>query len=296
MPPWLLAAKQAWLVVPLIMLDQLIGFVVLARPHVRTELNWEVRDLLKTASRQAASYLAQMNAAEALLETRKFDAFNKMSAFVVHDLKNIVTQLSLMMQNARRLQDNPEFRQDMLTTVENSLEKMRQLILQLREGETPVGVLCGVDLAPVAQRLQALSVARGRPLELHVGDGIVVAGHNERIARVLGHLVQNAFDATPAPGRVWLSIERDGPRAKVVVGDTGHGMTAEFVQTRLFKPFHTTKQGGMGIGAYESDQYIRELGGRIVVDSEAGRGTVITVQLPLFESRQPAELETSTAK
>ncbi len=295
-PPWLLESKQAWLVVPLIMLGQLIGFVVLARPHVPTELNWEVRDLLKTASRQAASYLAQMNAAEALLETRKFDAFNKMSAFVVHDLKNIVTQLSLMMQNARRLQDNPEFRQDMLTTVENSLEKMRQLILQLREGETPVGVLHRVDLAPVAQRLQALSLARGRSLELQMDEGIVVPAHEERIARVLGHLVQNAFDATPAPGRVWLSIERDGSVVKAIVGDTGHGMTAEFVQTRLFKPFHTTKQSGMGIGAYESDQYVRELGGRIVVDTEAGRGTVITLHLPLFESRQAAELETTTAK
>ncbi len=293
-PPWLLASKQAWLVVPLIMLGQLIGFAVIARPHVRTSLNWEVRDLLKTASRQAASYLAQMNAAEALLETRKFDAFNKMSAFVVHDLKNIVTQLSLMMQNARRLQDNPEFRQDMLTTVENSLEKMRRLILQLREGETPVGVARGVALGPVAQRLQALSLARGRSLDLQVAEDVVVRGHDDRLARVLGHLVQNAFDATPLSGRVWMSIERDGERARIVVGDTGHGMTAEFVQTRLFKPFHTTKQSGMGIGAYESDQYIRELGGRISVDSEAGRGTVISVHLPLFESRQAAELEATT--
>lgn len=293
-PAWLLASRQAWLVVPLVMLGQLIGFAVIAHPHVRGALNWEVRDLLKTASRQAASYVAQMNAAEALLETRKFDAFNKMSAFVVHDLKNIVTQLSLMMQNARRLQDNPEFRQDMLTTVENSLEKMRRLILQLREGDTPVGVARGVDLAPIAQRLQATSLARGRSLDLQLGDGVVVRAHDDRLARVLGHLVQNAFDATPASGRVWMSVERENERAKIVVGDTGHGMTAEFVQTRLFKPFHTTKQSGMGIGAYESDQYIRELGGRIGVDSEAGRGTVISVYLPLFESQDAAVLEAST--
>ena len=285
-PSWLSELRHAWLVVPLIVLDELIGFVVLTEPHASTEVNWEVRDLLKTASRQAASYLAQTNATEALLEMRKFDAFNRMSAFVVHDLKNIVTQLSLMMQNARRLQDNPEFRQDMLTTVENSLEKMRQLILQLREGETPVGVLCGVELSPIVQRLQAMSAARGRSLEVKVLEQVTATGHEERLARVLGHVVQNAFDAAPLDGRVWMTLQQAGDTAKIVVGDNGHGMTQEFVRTRLFKPFHTTKQNGMGIGAYESFQYVRELGGTIDVDSEVDRGTVISISLPLFATHQ----------
>ena len=129
--------------------SDLIGFVVLASARTRIDVNWEVNDLLKTAARQAASFLAQMQATEALLEARKFDAFNRMSAFVVHDLKNIVTQLSLMLKNAKRHRDNPEFQQDMLMTVENSLEKMRQLMLQLREGDDAAGMAFGVDLAPV---------------------------------------------------------------------------------------------------------------------------------------------------
>ena len=123
LPAWLLDCAQAWLVVPLMVGDELIGFVVLASARTIVEVNWEVNDLLKTAGRQAASFLAQMQATEALLEARKFDAFNRMSAFVVHDLKNIVTQLSLMMKNAKRLHDNPEFQQDMLMTVENSLDR-----------------------------------------------------------------------------------------------------------------------------------------------------------------------------
>ena len=139
LPVWLSEIPHAWLVVPLSMGDELIGFVVLASARTRVDVNWEVNDLLKTAGQQAASFLAQMQATEALLEVRKFDAFNKMSAFVVHDLKNIVTQLSLMMKNAKRLSGNPEFQQDMLMTVENSLERMRQLMLQLREGATPPG-------------------------------------------------------------------------------------------------------------------------------------------------------------
>jgi putative PEP-CTERM system histidine kinase len=295
-PPWLLELRQAWLVVPLMVLDELIGFVVLSEPHAATDVNWEVRDLLKTASRQAASYLAQMNATEALLEVRKFDAFNRMSAFVVHDLKNIVTQLSLMMQNARRLQNNPEFRQDMLTTVENSLEKMRQLIQQLREGETPVGVKCGVELSPIVQRIQAMSAARGRSLEVKICDAVTANGHEERLARVLGHLVQNAFEAVPADGRVWMTLQRADQHAEIIVGDNGHGMSQEFVRTRLFKPFHTTKQNGMGIGAYESYQYVRELGGAIDVESEVDRGTVISVKLPLFETSQTSGMSAITAK
>ena len=135
----------------------------------RSTSNWEVNDLLKTAGRQAASFLAQMQATEALLEARKFDAFNRMSAFVVHDLKNIVTQLSLMMKNAKRLHANPEFQQDMLMTIENSLEKMRQLMLQLREGATPPGTAFGVDLGRVAQRIESGAAQRGRKLELDAG-------------------------------------------------------------------------------------------------------------------------------
>ena len=149
LPAWLQSVPQAWLIVPLLVGDELIGFVVLVSARTRVDANWEIYDLLNTASRQAASFLAQMVATEALLEVRKFDAFNRMSAFVVHDLKNIVTQLSLMMQNAKRLHANPEFQQDMLMTVDNSLEKMRQLMAQLREGTTPAGLPFGVDLGSV---------------------------------------------------------------------------------------------------------------------------------------------------
>src|SRR5262249_37289097 len=157
-----------WLVVPLHGDDGLLGLVVLGRSRTPLDINWEVRDLLKTGASQAASYLARVQAAEALLEARKFKAFNKMSAFVVHDLKNIVTQLSLMMKNAQRLRDNPEFQQDMLDTVENSVEKMRQLMLQLREGEKPHGVSSGVDLQAIAQRLAKAATAKGRHLELQL--------------------------------------------------------------------------------------------------------------------------------
>jgi putative PEP-CTERM system histidine kinase len=244
-----------------------------------------VRDLLRTAASQAAGYLAQAQAVEALLEARKFDAFNRMSAFVVHDLKNIVTQLSLMLKNAKRLRDNPEFQQDMLDTVENSLEKMRQLMLQLREGEKPHGIASGVDLGEIARRLAHAATGKGRHLELQLQAGVSTRGHVERVERVIGHVVQNAFDATPVDGRVCLHLEAQGSQAVVRVEDSGCGMTVDFIQNRLFKPFQTTKSSGMGIGAHESAQYVQELGGKISVESIVNHGTTVTISLPLFHAR-----------
>ncbi len=290
LPSWLNEEPRCWLVVPLLVRESLIGFVVLGKPRAVVELNWEVRDLLRTAASQASGYLAHAQAMEALLESRKFDAFNRMSAFVVHDLKNIVTQLSLMMKNAKRLRDNPEFQQDMLDTVENSLEKMRQLMLQLRQGDRPHGVTSGVDLEQIARRLAAAAAGKGRVLELELQPGVSTRGHVERVERVVGHVVQNAFDATPASGQVRLTLDAHGSQARVCVTDTGCGMTEEFIQNRLFKPFQTTKASGMGIGAHESYQYVQELGGKISVQSELNRGTSVTLLLPLFHAQDEAPL------
>jgi putative PEP-CTERM system histidine kinase len=290
LPTWLLGIPNGWLVVPLLAGDGLQGFVLLARPLTAISINWEVLDLIKTAGRQAAGYLAQMQATEALLEARKFEAFNRMSAFVVHDLKNIVAQLSLMLKNAERLHDNREFQQDMLLTVESSLEKMRRLMLQLRDGATPPGGGGGVDLVPIVRRLVATVAAQGRTLEIAELERLATRGHDDRLERVLGHLVQNALDATSRNDRVWIQVHRYSGQVQVQVGDTGAGMSEEFVRDKLFRPFNTTKHSGMGIGTYESAQYIRELGGSMQVESQTGTGTIITVRLPLFETHRGSDL------
>jgi putative PEP-CTERM system histidine kinase len=289
-PPWLSELPNAWLIVPLMVGSQMTGFVVLASARTPIDVNWEVNDLLRTAGCQAAGFLANMQATEALLEARKFDAFNRMSAFVVHDLKNIVTQLALMLKNAERHRDNPEFQQDMLMTVEHSVERMRQLMMQLREGATPPGTACGVNLPEVIERIRKEKADQGRTVELQLHGNLATRGHQDRLERVIGHLVQNALDATDPSGRVSVSLERRGDRAVLEVADTGHGMTPEFIRERLFKPFQSTKQAGMGIGAFESAQYIRELGGEMQVESEPGKGTRITVILPLFDVRTESDL------
>ena len=296
LPAWLEGLDQAWLLIPLKSAGVELGFVLLCRPRTDWDVNWEVIDLLKTAATQAASFLAQVMATEALMESRKFESFNRMSAFVVHDLKNIVTQLSLMMKNARRLKDNPEFQEDMLMTVEHALERMKTMMLQLREGAEPAaGGAVGVDLSAIARQWVQLAQQRGRHIEVALEEGVTARGHEERIARVVGHLVQNALDATEHQGHmVKLVSLRYGSHACLRVEDNGVGMSEEFMRQQLFKPFQSTKTAGMGIGAYESAQYVAELGGRLTVESQQGRGTTFTLTLPLLDMSDPLQPPAAT--
>ncbi len=280
LPEWLAEQAYAWLVVPLVSGDELVGFVVLARSRVSVDPNWEVWDLLKTAGTQAASYLALFQATEALLEARKFDAFNRMSAFVVHDLKNLVAQLQLMLRNAERHAANPEFQRDMLRTVEHVVGRMNHLMLQLRSGESPIDKPRAVDLAALLRNVHSNRVANPHSMQLEAAVGVWAFGHEDRLERVVAHLIQNGFDAAGERAQVAVRTYRDGDHAVVEVADNGAGMTQEFIQTQLFKPFASTKDKGMGIGAYESHQYVVSLGGRIGVESAPGHGTTVRVFLP----------------
>ena len=284
LPGWLASVANAWLIVPLGAGAGMLGFIVLTTPRAAIEVNWEVRDLLKTASHQAASYLGQLRATEALLEARKFDAFNRMSAFVVHDLKNLVAQLSLMIRNAERHRDNPEFQRDMLATVEHVVERMNKLMLQLRTGATPVENPRPVDLAVVVQKVCSAKSTHGARIELDLAPGVLAHGDEDRLEHVIGHLVQNAIDATASRGTVAVSLDRSDGFAVIAVADTGVGMSPEFVRDRLFKPFETTKQTGMGIGVYESTQYVEGLGGQLLIDSAPDVGTTVRVLLPLVDN------------
>jgi len=280
-PEWLGALREAWLVVPLVSATDAVGFVVLARPRAPMKVDWEVRDLLKTAGRQAASYLSQIRATEQLLEARKFDAFNRMSAFVVHDLKNLVAQLSLLLKNAERHRGNPEFQRDALETVEHVTQRMNAIMLQLRTGTTPVDGPKPVELAALVRQIQRAKSGERTAVTVEAAADLHALGHEDRLERVIGHLVQNALDATAGEGgKVVVRVVRDGANAVVEVADDGVGMTPEFVRDRLFKPFQTTKPHGMGIGIYESFQYVTALGGRILVDSAPGVGTKVRVSLP----------------
>jgi putative PEP-CTERM system histidine kinase len=295
LPDWVATMPGAWLIAPLPSGADLVGFIVLTTPRVPIDIDWEVLDVIKTASRQAASYIAHARATEALLEARKFDAFNRMSAFVVHDLKNLVAQLSLMIRNAERHRDNPEFQRDMLDTVRHVVERMNGLMLQLRTGATPVSKPHAVDLSRIAERVCAAKSHGGRPVDLDICEAATAVGHADRLEHVIGHLVQNALDASSGDDKVVVSLRcRDG-YAVLAVTDRGMGMTPEFVRDRLGKPFETTKSAGMGIGVYESSQYVSSLGGRLEVETEPAKGTQVRLLLRLADSQALPAPELPTA-
>ncbi|MCL1860479.1 MAG: PEP-CTERM system histidine kinase PrsK [Proteobacteria bacterium] len=285
LPDWLASRfPDAWLLIPLIGGAGLIGFVLLSSPRTRFDIDWEVLDLLKTAQHQAASDLERMLSAEDLLEARKFESFNRMTAFVVHDLKNLVAQLSLMLRNAERHKDNPEFQADMLETVAHVETKMRELMVQLQEKRSidPPRVL---NLVKQLEKVHRARQEQHPGLELDIPldcDTFMVLAHPERLERVIGHIVQNAIEATPESGKVCVTLEASGSeRVRVVVADTGCGMSEDFIREHLSRPFQTTKSSGMGIGVFETRQYIRELGGDVSYESRKGIGTRVIIELPL---------------
>ncbi|HEX8875004.1 MAG TPA: XrtA/PEP-CTERM system histidine kinase PrsK, partial [Nitrosospira sp.] len=286
LPQWLLALPKARLVIPLIQHRKLFGFVVLTQPRSKVKLNWEVSDLLKVAGNQAASYLAQHEAANALMVARQFESFNRMSTFVVHDLKNLVSQLSLLLSNAEKHQKNPEFQRDMVETVYLSVQKMKRLLEKLSTASSqdrPVPLLLAQLLE---EAVKSKSVVEPRPT-LEIQDfGLEVYANASRLERVMGHLIQNAIEATGRDGKVWVRLKRKNDFAIVEIQDTGHGMSDEFIREKLFKPFESTKSAGMGIGVFESREYVFELGGEMDVTSSESDGTVFRIVLPLHRNRQ----------
>ena len=294
LPIWLQHYPRAWLVVPLIMHGRLSGFVLLQEARSPIKLNWEIIDLLGVAGSQAAAHLAQQEASEALLVARQFESFNRMSTFVVHDLKNLVAQLSLMNKNAARHKDNPEFQADMLETIDFSVQKMKLLLQKLSRTtnaqERPVPLV--VDEV-VRQALALKGAFEPHPRLRLESPGLCVLAERERLERVVGHLIQNAIEATPKSGTVDVRVAETAAGALVEITDTGEGMSEEFIRERLFKPFDSTKSAGMGIGVFESREYIHELGGQLEVRSEPGKGTTFCIVLPPY--RQEPQLATKAA-
>lgn len=284
-PAWLGENEEVWLVVPLLWHDRLLGFTALGQSLGKAGFNWEMSDLLKTAARQAAAHLAQARAAEALTVARQFESFNRAAAFVVHDIKNLVAQLSLLLANAEKHKHKPAFQEDMLATIESSVARMNRMLVKLRD-EPEATRAASVDLAEIlGEVIQAKSAFSLKPT-LEIQDATPrVRGDRERLVRVLGHIVQNAIEATPYTGRVGVILAREAERAVLIVEDNGTGMDETFIRERLFRPFASTKGTGMGIGAYECREYVRELGGDIQVESQPGQGARFTIRLPLLDDQ-----------
>ena len=289
-PAWIRQSDEAWLVVPLLLHDELLGFVVLKHSLGDVSFNWEVSDLLKVAARQAAAHLAQMRASNQLIVARQFESFNRTTTFVIHDLKNLVAQLSLLLTNAEKHKHNPEFQADMLETVQSAVTRMNKVLAQLRRSSSEASAE-SVALADILEDAAASKQAFKLRPQLDLPPATLrVRADRERLTRAIGHLLQNALEATPPNGQVSLAAFADGEQAVIEVRDTGAGMDEEFIRTRLFQPFDSTKGAGMGIGAYECRETVQALGGTVAVESTPGVGTLFRLTLPLDNQASNKEM------
>ena len=282
--------------IPIVLGEELTGVAALNRPSGLPILNFEDHDLLRTVVRQLAVFLAQDQAREMIAETRQFELFNRLTAFVMHDLKNLIAQQSLVVSNAAKHKSNPQFVDDAIDTIANSVRRMNHLLEQLQGGSVNRRAST-VDIGSVLN--QVVSDAAGRlPVpDLYVdGESMTVLADQERLDNVLRHMVRNAQDATPSDGVVAVrvsTVERDphGRYVRIDITDNGEGMSPDFVRDLLFKPFYSTKGAqGMGIGAYQARDYIDSIGGAVEVDTELGRGTTFTILLPAVASRSASPL------
>jgi putative PEP-CTERM system histidine kinase len=283
LPDWISAFREPWIIIPLLHGAELDGFIVLSRSSTPRDLNWEDSDLLKSCGRQAASFLALLKVSEALADARQFEAFNRLSAYVVHDLKNLVAQLSLVVSNARRHMHSPGFIEDAVDTVDNAAQKMNRLLMQLRKDRIGGGQIREVNLVTVMQSVIASRQSAWPQPTLDTAEReLAILAEPDRLASILEHLVQNAQDATPDDGDVNVRIRRRDQVVEIEVADSGCGMDARFIAERLFRPFDTTKgNAGMGVGVYESREFVVAAGGNLEVESRPGEGTVFRVLLPL---------------
>lgn len=285
LPTWISSTNNAWLIIPLLFKGNNIGFVILTKSEVQETINWEDRDLLKTAGQQAASLLAQHQSDQALLQARQFEAFNRLSAYVVHDLKNILAQQSLILSNAEKHKHKPEFVDDVIRTIRNSVDRMTRLMEQMRSGIRGASAN-DIDLAGLLAEVIA-NHSHQQPVPSHdlSHSELSVRADREQLATVFGHIIQNAQEATGKNGQVWVRLAYNSGQALIEVEDNGPGMDGDFVKNRLFRPFDSTKGlTGMGVGVFESREYIRALGGDIHVRSTPNQGSLFSIVLPCKEN------------
>ena len=279
-PVW---ANGIWLAVPLIRVDRLIGFIVLAPPRAPSALSWESFDLLLAIGQQVAAYLEEERAMRALLDSQALIEYSRKFSFAVHDIKNISGQLGLMVANMTKFGERAEFRADVVRGMEGCVNKLRALVDRLRPetltGDVPETLDPANTILEVVRELDSPD----RPVQARIAAKPVCARIGPRdLHAIITHLVTNAIDASETGDDVLVVLRSEQGKVLIDVIDNGTGMSPEFVRERLFVPLQSTKRDGHGMGAYQARHLVRAAGGELEVISSEGRGTVMRIILPSF--------------
>jgi putative PEP-CTERM system histidine kinase len=279
-----------WLAIPLMHSNGMIGIVIVGPPRTLFRTDQEVFDLLTILGQEVGTYIAEQQATEVVFQTRGLHDYGKRFAFVAHDIKNVSSQLALLLSNAERHLNNPEFQRDMLGTVRSSVQKIDRLLRRLDEPSTGIEA---ATVAPVA-RLEALLSAHssGQHVRLKVDPDAAmtwIAIGPDAFDAAITHLLNNAIEASPERP-VTISFGQKGARLIIEISDQGDGMSPEFIRDELFSPFKTRRVGGSGIGAFQARELITEAGGNLSVISEKGVGTTMRVVFTRAEKADPSPL------
>jgi len=268
---------------PLIVGQEMIGVITLNDRMTGEEFSIEDFELLKTLADQTAVHLLNLRLTENLKKLKEAEAYQTMSAFMMHDLKNLASSLSLTLQNLPAHFENLEFRQDVLRLLQQNLSKINGMThnlsmlskkIELRRTEVNLNDLILSTLSDFDGGPDISVVPRLQPLPNLSIDP-------EQMQKVLTNLILNAREAIGGRGEIRVTTEQRDGTAVISVQDNGVGMSKQFMEESLFKPFKTTKRQGMGIGLFQSKLIVDAHGGRIEVESEEGKGSIFRVMLPL---------------
>ena len=276
--------------VPMIGGGELLGLIMVGDRVGGLPLSAQDLDLLKSVSDQAGAGILNIQLSQRLAQAKQLEAFQAMSAFFVHDLKNTASTLSLMLQNLPIHFNDPQFREDALRGISKTVDHINGLISRLsvlRRGLTVEPVL--TDINEIV-REAARCLESGPAIELikNLGTLPPVPIDPSQMQNVITNLLLNARDAVEAGGRIQLETRQRNGSVVLSVADNGCGMSPEFVCGSLFRPFQTTKKKGIGIGMFQCKMIVEAHRGRIEVDSEPGKGTTFRVVLPVHEPASPA--------
>ena len=294
---------QAVVCVPMILQQKFMGILILGSKDQKEPYSKEDFDLLETLANQSSVAILNAKLSEDLIISREMESFHKLSSFVLHDLKNSVSMLSMVTKNAERNWDNQEFQRDMLATISNAAGKMRSIISKistLPDKMVPQREMVEInDLITRIIKDNKIREAKNIAYEENFEKLPLIAIDPEQIQKVIENLVINALEAMPEGGNLKIStglIENHNfgnsnngtmgaktSYVEIIISDTGIGISQDFIQNRLFKPFQTTKKKGLGIGLYQCKEIVTVHGGKIDVVSDENEGTSFKVLLPIQE-------------
>lgn len=281
-PAFLPPPRGLWAILPLVHKGRLLGLLALGQPPQPRSLDAEDLALLELLALQAASYLAEDETVRQLADMRQFENFTRRFAYVMHDVKNIAHQLSLTLSNAKKHRGNQAFYDDMVETLEFSVDRMNGLITQLRQESNPR--LDRVTLAPLLRRV----AARRRDPRLTLLEPlprITARVEAEALESALEHLIDNALEAIGSRGQVRLGLERRDHMAALIVADDGPGLPPERLAGGRRRAFASDKPGGLGLGLDQARHTVERVGGRFDLSSSPGAGTTVALCLPGLEGQ-----------